>query len=158
MAKSASTMFAAAAIVSAVGTVASVQSQRAALQRENYRLETEKKLAAVQALEEENARKEMLNDTIAQNLAWQSISGYSDDSRSFLNINAQAKNKANKDIANIRLMGKNIQNKYTSMLYENKYKENDLVFGGYVSAISELTTGYAQYDYYGKGGSKKEIA
>lgn len=157
MSANASTMFAAAAIVSAVGTVASVQSQRAALQRENYRLETEKKLAAVQALEEENARKEMLNDTIAQNLAWQSIAGYSDDSRSFLNINAQAKNKANKDIANIRLMGKNIQNKYTSMLYENKYKENDLVFGGYVSAISELTTGYAQYDYYGKGGSKKEI-
>ena len=157
MSANASTMFAAAAIVSAVGTVASVQSQRAALQRENYRLETEKKLAAVQALEEENARKEMLNDTIAQNLAWQSISGYSDDSRSFLNINEQAKNKANKDISNIRLMGKNIQNKYTSMLYENKYKENDLVFGGYVSAISELTTGYAQYDYYGKGGSKKEI-
>jgi len=150
-------MFAAAAIVSAVGTVASVQSQRRALARENYRLETEKKLAAVQALEEENARKEMLNDTIAQNLAWQSISGYSDDSRSFLNINEQAKNKANKDISNIRLMGKNIQNKYTSMLYENKYKENDLVFGGYVSAISELTTGYAQYDYYGDGGSKKEI-
>lgn len=152
MAKSASTMFAAAAIASAVGTVASVQSQRRALARENYRLETEKKLAAVQALEEENARKEMLNDTIAQNLAWQSISGYSDDSRSFLNINKQAKNKANKDISNIRLMGKNIQNKYTSMLYENKYKENDLVFGGYVSAISELTTGYAQYDYYGDGG------
>ena len=157
MAKSASTMFAAAAIVSAVGTVASVQSQRRALARENYRLETEKKLAAVQALEEENARKEMLNDTIAQNLAWQSISGYSDDSRSFLNINQQAKNKANKDISNIRLMGKNIQNKYTSMLYENKYKENDLVFGGYVSAISELTTGYAQYDYYKDGGSKKDI-
>jgi len=157
MAKSASTMFAAASIVSAVGTVASVQSQRKALARENYRLETEKKLAAVQALEEENARKEMLNDTIAQNLAWQSISGYSDDSRSFLNINQQAKNKANKDISNIRLMGKNIQNKYTSMLYENKYKENDLVFGGYVSAISELTTGYAQYDYYGDGGSKKDI-
>jgi len=157
MSANASTMFAAAAIVSAVGTVASVQSQRRALARENYRLETEKKLAAVQALEEENARKEMLNDTIAQNLAWQSISGYSDDSRSFLNINEQAKNKANKDISNIRLMGKNIQNKYTSMLYENKYKENDLVFGGYVSAISELTTGYAQYDYYGDGGSKKDI-
>ena len=157
MSANASTMFAAAAIVSAVGTVASVQSQRKALARENYRLETEKKLAAVQALEEENSRKEMLNDTIAQNLAWQSISGYSDDSRSFLNINQQAKNKANKDISNIRLMGKNIQNKYTSMLYENKYKENDLVFGGYVSAISELTTGYAQYDYYGDGGSKKDI-
>lgn len=142
------TLFAAAAIVSAVGTVASVQSQRGALSRENYRIETEKKMAALQALEEENARKRVLNETIANNLAWQSISGYSDESRSFLNINTQAKNIANKDIANIRLMGKNIQNKYSSMLYENKYKENDLVFGGYVSAISELTTGYAQYDYY----------
>jgi len=142
------TLFAAAAIVSAVGTVASVQSQRGALSRENYRIETEKKMAALQALEEENARKRALNETIANNLAWQSISGYSDESRSFLNINTQAKNIANKDIANIRLMGKNIQNKYSSMLYENKYKENDLVFGGYVSAISELTTGYAQYDYY----------
>ncbi len=142
------TLFAAAAIVSAVGTVASVQSQRGALSRENYRIETEKKMAALQALEEENARKRTLNETIANNLAWQSISGYSDESRSFLNINTQAKNIANKDIANIRLMGKNIQNKYSSMLYENKYKENDLVFGGYVSAISELTTGYAQYDYY----------
>ena len=142
------TLFAAAAIVSAVGTVASVQSQRGALSRENYRIETEKKMAALQALEEENARKRALNETIANNLAWQSISGYSDESRSFLNINTQAKNIANKDIANIRLMGKNIQNKYSSMLYENKYKEHDLVFGGYVSAISELTTGYAQYDYY----------
>ena len=142
------TLFAAAAIVSAVGTVASVQSQRGALSRENYRIETEKKMAALQALEEENARKRALNETIANNLAWQSISGYSDESRSFLNINTQAKNIANKDIANIRLMGKNIQNKYQAMLFENKYKERDLVFGGYVSAISELTTGYAQYDYY----------
>jgi methylthioribose-1-phosphate isomerase len=145
---SSGTLFAAAAIVSAVGTVASVQSQRGALARENYRIETEKRMAKVQALEEENARKRALNETIANNLAWQSISGYSDESRSFLNINNEASNIANKDIANIRLMGKNIQNKYSSMLFENKYKERDLVFGGYVSAISELTTGYAQYDYY----------
>jgi hypothetical protein len=84
MAKSASTLFLAASLSSAVGTVSSIQSQRAALVRESYRAETEAKLAAVKALEEENFRKQELNDSIANNLAWQSISGYSDDSRSFL--------------------------------------------------------------------------
>lgn len=153
MAKSASTMFAAAAIVSAVGTVASVQSQRAALQRENYRLETEKKLAAVQALEEENARKEELNTSIANNLAWQSISGYSDDSRSFLNIQSQVRKKAEKDIANIRLMGKTTSLKYQQMQLENKYKEKELVFGGYTSVLTELYTGYGNYKYYDEKGN-----
>ena len=45
-------------------------------------------------------------------------------------------------------MGKNIDNNYTSMIAENKYKEQDLIFGGYVSVITELTTGYANYKYY----------
>jgi len=157
MGANSSTLFAAAAIVSAAGTVASVQSQRGALDRENYRIKTEKQMAKVQALEEENARKRALNETIANNLAWQSISGYSDNSRSFLNINNEAKKNASKDIANIRLMGKNIQNKYQAMLFENKYKERDLVFGGYVSAISELTTGYAQWDYYKTDKSKPKF-
>ena len=148
MSANASTMFAAAAIVSAVGTVASVQSQRKALARENYRLETEKKLAEVQALEEENARKQMLNETIANNLAWQSISGYADDSRSFLKIQSQVRKKAEKDIANIRLMGKTTSLKYQQMKLENKYKEKELVFGGYTSVIGELYTGYGNYKYY----------
>jgi DNA-directed RNA polymerase specialized sigma subunit len=123
MAKSASTLFLAASLSSAVGTAASIQSQRAALARESYRAETEAKLAAVRALEEENARKEELNTSIANNLAWQSISGYSDDSRSFLNIQSQVRKKAEKDIANIRLMGKTTSLKYQQMQLENKYKE-----------------------------------
>ena len=139
------TLFAISTGVQTVGNIASIQSQRAALARENYRIETEKKLAAMQALEAENARKEQAMRELAQNKAFQSTSGYYDDSMSFLNINKQVANNMNKDVANIRLMGKQVQNKFGSMLFENKLKSKDLVFGGYTSVISELTSGYLQY-------------
>ena len=139
------TLFAISTGVQTVGNIASIQSQRAALARENYRLETEKKLAAMQALEAENARKEEAMRELAQNKAFQSTSGYYDDSMSFLNINKQVASNMNKDVANIRLMGKQVQNKFGSMLFENNLKSKDLVFGGYTSVISELTSGYLQY-------------
>ena len=97
MGVNASTMFAAAAVVSAVGTVASVSAQRKALARENYRLDTEAKLAEVQALENENARTADGWKELANNLAFQSTAGYLDDSRSFLNINKQVEKNMNKD-------------------------------------------------------------
>lgn len=142
------TLFAISTGVQTVGNIASIQSQRAALARENYRIETEKKLAAMQALEAENARKEEAMRELAQNKAFQSTSGYYDDSMSFLNINKQVANNMNKDVANIRLMGKQVQNKFGSMLFENKLKSKDLVFGGYTSVISELTSGYLEYRDY----------
>ena len=145
---SAASLFAAASVMSAVGTFSSIQAQRRALARENYRLETEAEMAKLQALEEENTRKEQQNIAIANNLAYQSIAGYYDDGMSFLNINKQVKKKAEKDIANIRLMGKNIQHKYSASLYENRLKEKNLVFGGYTSVIAELTTGYANHKWY----------
>ena len=88
---SAGTLFLASSAISAVSTVSSVQAQRAAMARENYRIETERRMARLRALEEENARKEMLQNALANNLAYQSIAGFSDDSRSFLNINKELK-------------------------------------------------------------------
>ena len=145
---SAGTLFLASSAVSAIGTLSSVQAQRAAIARENYRIETEQKLATLKALEEENFRRAILKEAIANNFAYQSIAGYYDDGRSFMNINKQATNKANKDIANIRLMGSNVQNKYTAQLFENDLKEDQLVFGGYTSATSDILTGYANYKWY----------
>ena len=145
---SAASLFAAASVMSAIGSFSSIQAQRRALARENYRLETEAEMAKLQALEEENTRKEEQKIALANNLAYQSIAGYYDDGMSFLNINKQVQKKAEKDIANIRLMGKNIQNKYSASLYENRLKEKNLVFGGYTSVIAELTTGYANHKWY----------
>ena len=144
----AGTLFLASSAVSAIGTLSSVQAQRAAIARENYRIETEQKLATLKALEEENFRRAILKEAIANNFAYQSIAGYYDDGRSFMNINKQATNKANKDIANIRLMGSNVQNKFTAQLFENDLKEDQLVFGGYTSATSDILTGYANYKWY----------
>ena len=142
------TMMMASAVVSSAGAIHSAQNQRAALQRENVRLEQERRLAELQAIEQENIRKEMLNQTLADNLAFQSASGYYDDSRSFLNINKQAVNKAHKDLANIRLQGQIVQSKYRDTIFENDLQKEAITFGGYTSAMSELTTGYAMYKYY----------
>jgi|TARA_R100001082_G_scaffold54350_1_gene29699 HAMP domain-containing protein len=148
---SASSMFMLSAAVGAVGTLSSIQAQKRALARENYRLDTEAKLAEVQALENENARTADGWKELANNLAFQSTAGYLDDSRSFLNINKQVEKNMNKDIANIRLMAKSVQHKFYDTRLENRLKSKDLTFGGYTSVAAQLTSGYAKYKYYDIG-------
>ena len=153
----AATLFAVSKGVETIGTISSIQSQRAALARENYRIETEKKLAAMQALEAENARREEALKEVAQNKAFASTAGYYDDSMSFLNINKQVANNMNKDVANIRLMGKQVQNKFGSMLFENQLKSKNIVFGGYTSIAIGLTNGMALYKYNKDGNKQPNI-
>jgi glucuronate isomerase len=135
--------------VTAVGTVSSIRSQRAALDRENFRLKQEAEMARLAAIEEENNRLRNLRETLANNRAFASIAGYYDDSRSFLNINKQAEEQASKDIESIRLMGRSVQTKYTQQNFENKMRDQELVFGGYTSVIAGLSTGYGTAAYYG---------
>jgi len=59
------TMMLASAAVSAVGTLHNMKAQKAALSRENVRYERERKIAALDAIEQENIRKDMLNETLA---------------------------------------------------------------------------------------------
>ena len=77
------TMMMASVAANAVGIAYSLKAQKAAMQREQQRYEQERKLAQLQAIEQENSRKDALNQTLADNLAFQSASGYYDDSRSF---------------------------------------------------------------------------
>ena len=144
----AGTMMMVSSVVNAAGSLRQISYVKAANAREKARYERERKMAEIDAIEQENIRKDHLNQELANNLAFQSAAGYYDDSRSFLNINKQAKNKAVKDIKNIRLMGKNVGLKYREMAYENDLKAKSEVFGGYISAISGLTNGYALYKYH----------
>ena len=148
MGVTAGTMMMVSAVASAAGTLYSVQAQKAALKRENARLETESQVSKIQAKEQENARRRQLNQTIASNIAFQSASSYYDDSRSFLNINKQVRHAAEKDVASIRLQGQLVQTKFRHTIFENDMKRDAITFGGYTSAMSELTLGYAQYKYY----------
>ena len=152
-----STYFIAATGARTVSEIASIQSQRAALARENYRVETEKRLARLKAIEAENDRRDVALAELAQNKAFQSTAGYYDDGMSFLNINKQVENKMNKDVATIRLMGNAVDNKFTSMLFENTMKEKDLVFGGYTSIAIGLTNGMALYKYNKEGNKQPNI-
>ena len=152
-----STYFIAATGARTVGEIASIQSQRAALARENYRVETEKRLARLKAIEAENDRRDVALAELAQNKAFQSTAGYYDDGMSFLNINKQVENKMNKDVATIRLMGNAVDNKFRSMLFENTMKEKDLVFGGYTSIAIGLTNGMALYKYNKEGNKQPNI-
>lgn len=143
----AATLFAISQGVQTVGQIQGIQAQRAALARENYRIAAESRLAALRAIESENERRRIAEEELANNAAFQSIAGYSDDSMSFLNINKQVEKNMNKDVADIRLMGKVVNTKYSNMMFENSLKEKDLVFGGYTSIIAGLTSGYATYKY-----------
>ena len=134
--------------ISAVGSIAQVRSAQAAANREAYRIETESKMATLAALQEETSRNILAKKEIANNLAYQSIAGYADSSMSFLNINKQVESARVKDIADIRLMGKSVQNKYQSELFENEARTKALTFGGYASAIESLSNGYGNYKYY----------
>ena len=138
----------ASAGISAIGSIASVRAQQAANNRNAYRIETESKMAALAALQEESARNEIAKKEKANNLAYQSIAGYADNSISFLNINKQVESARTKDVADIRLMGKSVQNKYQSQLFENDARTKAITFGGYTSAIAGLVNGYSNSKYY----------
>jgi hypothetical protein len=142
--------------ISAAGSIASVRTQQAAANRMAYRYETESKMAVLAALQEETARNEIAKNERANNLAYQSIAGYADSSMSFLNINKQVESARVKDIADIRLMGKSVQNKYQSELFESKARTKALTFGGYASAITSLTNGYGNYKYFSTDSSTKK--
>jgi len=148
MSANAATLMLISAGVTAVGTLSSMRSQQAALNRENYRLETESKMAALAAAQEENARRQYAEKEKANNLAYQSIAGYADDSMSFLNMNKQVVENRNKDISDIRLMGKSVDLKYRQMAFENQARMEAVTFGGYTSAIAGLVNGYGNYKYY----------
>ena len=154
---SAATMMMASTVVSAAGTYQQIQYQKAANARERTRYERESKMAQIEAIEQENLRRDMLNQTLANNIAFQAGAGYYDDSRSFLNINQQARIKGAKDIKNIKLMGLRVQQKYRDQMFENDVALKAAVFGGYTSIITGLTSGYADYKW-NKTPSKKSFA
>ena len=144
----AGTMMMASSAIGAVGTLYNISATKAANEREKARYEREALMAKIDAIEQENIRKDHLNQELANNLAFQSTAAYYDDSRSFLNINKSATKKAEKDMANIRMMGKSVTLKYREQMFENDVATRNKVFGGWVSIGSGLTSGYAMYDYY----------
>ncbi len=96
------------------------------------------------AKQEEEDRRDNLRMSQAHNLAIQAGSGFSIDSRSFLNIQDQQYYKAEKDIATIRLNMTSDINEQSLNAQIAKSQRKKEQFGGWVSIAS------AGYEYKAK--------
>ena len=84
-------------------TLLDIKDSRDQAKLEQERYQARKEAARIKALEDEQERRRELRLQKAHNLAVAASSGYTIDSRSFLNVQSEADKLASKDIANIRL-------------------------------------------------------
>ena len=100
------------------------------------------------ARREEEDRIEKLRIASAHNLALQASSGFSIDSRSFLNIQDQQELKAKKDISTIRLNMTSDINELSLNAQIAKSKRKQEQFGGWTSIASAGWEAKAKKDKY----------
>ena len=139
------TMFA----ITATKTLLDIKESKKQSKIEQRQYEEKKKAAAERAKQEEDDRINDLRMAHAHNRAIMSGTGFSLDSRSFLAINQDVQDKAEKDIANIRVnLGYDI-NEISLNAQAAKSKRKHEVFGGWASIASQT------YEYKAKKGLYK---
>jgi len=135
-------------VVSAAKAVYDIKESRKQAEIEQQRYEAQKKAAQEIANQEAAERRETYLATIASNKATQAGSGFSMDSRSFLNIQEDVTKTFEKDIATIRL---NVGTKVGDIGYaqdiaaSQRRKEQ---FGGWTSIVSSGVEYKAKKDLY----------
>ena len=136
------TMFA----ITATKTLMDIKESKKQSKIEQRQYEEKKKAAMERARQEEEDRLDDLRMAHAHNRAIMAGTGFSLDSRSFLAINQDVQDKAEKDIANIRVnLGYDI-NELSLNQQAAKSKRKHEVFGGWASIASQT------YEYKAKKG------
>ena len=135
-------------VLQATKTVMDIRASKKQSKIEKAQYEDKKKNAQRIANEQEDDRKHDLQMAKAHNLAVGAGSGYSDQSRSFLNIQAQQDSFAAKDIARIRLNVTSEINQYAlSADMASTQRKNDQ-FGSWLSIGSSAIETKAKKDLY----------
>tara|TARA_B110000285_G_scaffold8576_1_gene8766 strand:- start:1366 stop:1806 length:441 start_codon:yes stop_codon:yes gene_type:complete len=135
-------------VLQATKTVMDIRASKKQSKIEQAQYEDKKKNAQRIANEQEDDRKHDLQMAKAHNLAVGAGSGYSDQSRSFLNIQAQQDSFAAKDIARIRLNVTSEINQYAlSADMASTQRKNDQ-FGSWLSIGSSAIETKAKKDLY----------
>lgn len=132
-----------ALLISAVGTTLSYRSQMQGLKNEAKRLEEQRKVSALRALQEANIRTEQENITLSNNRTVAGAAGILDDSRSFIAIQNKVKDDAIKDIGNIRLNSLIAKSNLDYATLQNKLDRQSLTFGTVSKLGSYAYTAYA---------------
>lgn len=132
-----------ALFISAVGTTLSYRSEMQGLKIQAKRLEEQRKVAALRALQETNLRTEQENITLGNNMTVAGAAGILDDSRSFVAIQNKVKDDAIKDIGNIRLNSLIAKSNLDYATLQNKLDRQSLTFGTVSKLGSYAYTAYA---------------
>lgn len=132
-----------ALLISAVGTGLSYQAQMQGLQNDAKRLEEQRKISALRALQESNIRTDQQNITLSNNRTVAGAAGILDDSRSFIAIQNKVKSDAIKDIGNIRLNSLIAKSNLDYATLQNKLDRQSLTFGTVSKLGSYAYTAYA---------------
>jgi hypothetical protein len=132
-----------ALFISAVGTTLSYRSEMQGLNIQAKRLEEQRKVAALRALQETNIRTEQENITLGNNRTVAGAAGILDDSRSFVAIQNKVKDDAIKDIGNIRLNSLIAKSNLDYATLQNKLDRQSLTFGTVSKLGSYAYTAYA---------------
>ena len=131
-------------VISAAKTLYDIKESKKQAKAEQARYQDRIQRIAEVARQEEEDRRDNLKMAQAHNLAIQAGSGFSIDSRSFLNIQAHQYYKAEKDIATIRLNMTSDINEQSLNAQIAKSQRKKEQFGGWASIAS------AGYEYKAK--------
>tara|TARA_R110000796_G_scaffold161025_2_gene277794 strand:+ start:464 stop:904 length:441 start_codon:yes stop_codon:yes gene_type:complete len=135
-------------VLQATKTVMDIKASKKQSKIEQQMYEDKKKNAARIAKEQEDDRLHDLQMAKAHNLAIGAGSGYSDQSRSFLNIQDQQDKFAQKDIARIRLNTTSEINQYSLSANMSKSQRSQDQFGSWLSIGSAAIETKAKKDLY----------
>ena len=141
----------------AVSAYSEIQDAKfqALVQKRQY--ENEIKMTELQAIQEENDRREKAEDSIMANKAYWASTGFLDNSRNLVGANERITKKMKADIQDIRVNTAALVGKYELMKLSTASAAKNKVFGGYASIGSTVATGYTEYELYKKGkGNKKD--
>jgi hypothetical protein len=141
------TLFLVSAGISATGSLVQMQQQRAAAAEMTRRYEQEKRVAYVEGLQAENARKEDMNRILANNRAVRGASGVG-DSPSFDAIQQDVIDVTNKDLSAIRLNAAKVQTSYDRAIFNTKSQAYYSTIGSVINAGSTIVNGWNYYNYY----------
>lgn len=141
------TMFLISAGLSATGSAIQIAQQRSAAAEMTRRYEEEKKVAYLEGLQAENARKDEMNRILANNRAVRGASGFG-DSPSFDAIQQDVRNVTNKDLASIRLNAAKVATSYDRAIFNTKSQAYYSTIGSVINAGSTIVNGWNYYNYY----------
>ena len=134
--------------ISVVSGYAQVQTAKAEGKAAAIEYERQRKMNALNALQEENRRREKAEEDKKNNFAIFASSGFDPSSRTFLEVNNEVDRIAAKDITNIRLNKLSTESQLSTASYISKVQTQSKVVGGYLSAAKGITTAYGNYDLY----------